>query len=89
MEIRSVVEVHNRPARDIEPGEITELIRPIYDRGKRSMNDHVRSYIRSPIAGDEVGARLSEHVGSALSPRIQSRGRHSHRTQESGHALAR
>lgn len=37
----------NRPARDIEPAEITDLIRPIYDRGKRSMADHVRSYIRS------------------------------------------
>ncbi len=36
-----------RPARDIEPGEITDFIRPIYDRGKRSMADHVRSYIRS------------------------------------------
>ncbi|MDE5458758.1 tyrosine-type recombinase/integrase [Bradyrhizobium sp. CSA112] len=37
----------NRQARDIEPEEITDLIRPIYDRGKRSMADHVRSYIRS------------------------------------------
>jgi len=37
----------NRPARDIEPNEITDLIRPIYDRGTRSMADHVRSYIRS------------------------------------------
>ena len=37
----------NRPARDIEPDEITDVIRPIYDRGKRSMADHVRSYIRS------------------------------------------
>ena len=37
----------NRPAREIEPDEITDLIRPIYDRGKRSMADHVRSYIRS------------------------------------------
>lgn len=37
----------NRPARDIEPDEITALIRPIYERGKRSMADHVRSYIRS------------------------------------------
>jgi integrase len=37
----------NRPARDIEPDEITDLIRPIYDRCKRSMADHVRSYIRS------------------------------------------
>ena len=37
----------NRPARDIGPDEITDLIRPIYDRGKHSMADHVRSYIRS------------------------------------------
>lgn len=37
----------NRPARDIEPDEITDIIRPIYERGKRSMADHVRSYIRS------------------------------------------
>lgn len=37
----------NRQARDVEPEEITDLIRPIYDRGKRSMADHVRSYIRS------------------------------------------
>lgn len=36
-----------RPAREIEPDEITDVIRPIYDRGKRSMADHVRSYIRS------------------------------------------
>jgi integrase len=37
----------DRPARDIEPDEITDIIRPIYERGKRSMADHVRSYIRS------------------------------------------
>jgi len=37
----------NRPARDIEPDEIADVIRPIYDRGKRSMADHIRSYIRS------------------------------------------
>jgi integrase len=40
----------NRPARDIEPDEITEIIRPIYERGKRSMADHVRSYIRSAFS---------------------------------------
>ena len=40
----------NRPARDIEPEEITEIIRPIYERGKRSMADHVRSYIRSAFS---------------------------------------
>ncbi|TGV79475.1 site-specific integrase, partial [Mesorhizobium sp. M2D.F.Ca.ET.145.01.1.1] len=36
----------NRPARDIEPDEIRDIIRPIYQRGKRSMADHVRSYVR-------------------------------------------
>ncbi|MGX8013707.1 tyrosine-type recombinase/integrase [Mesorhizobium sp. ORM8.1] len=40
----------NRPARDIEPDEIRDLIRPIYQRGKRSMADHVRSYIRSAFS---------------------------------------
>ncbi len=40
----------NRPARDIEPDEITAIIRPIYARGKRSMADHVRSYIRSAFS---------------------------------------
>jgi len=38
---------HNRLARDIEPDDVTAIIRPIYARGKRSMADHVRSYIRS------------------------------------------
>jgi len=40
----------NRPARDIEPDEVTAIIRPIYARGKRSMADHVRSYIRSAFS---------------------------------------
>lgn len=40
----------NRPARDIETDEITAIIRPIYERGKRSMADHVRSYIRSAFS---------------------------------------
>lgn len=35
----------NRLAREIEPEEIVELIRPIYERGARSMADHVRCYI--------------------------------------------
>ncbi|MFY9348859.1 MULTISPECIES: tyrosine-type recombinase/integrase [Sphingomonadaceae] len=37
----------NRLARDILPEDVLEVIRPIYDRGTRSMADHVRSYIRS------------------------------------------
>lgn len=37
----------SRPAREITPEEVVELIRPIYDRGARAMADHVRSYIRA------------------------------------------
>lgn len=37
----------NRQAREIEPDEIADVIRPIYERGARVMADHVRSYIRS------------------------------------------
>ena len=37
----------NRPAREIEPDEVADVIRPIYERGARAMADHVRSYIRS------------------------------------------
>lgn len=37
----------NRLAREIEPDEITEVLRPIFDRGARAMADHVRSYIRA------------------------------------------
>lgn len=37
----------NRLARDIEPQDVVNVIRPIFERGKRSMADHVRSYIRS------------------------------------------
>lgn len=37
----------NRLAREIEPDEIVEVIRPIYDRGARAMADHVRGYIHA------------------------------------------
>ncbi|MGR9463078.1 tyrosine-type recombinase/integrase [Rhizobium leguminosarum] len=37
----------NRLAREIESEEIVELIRPIYERGARSMADHVRGYIHA------------------------------------------
>lgn len=36
-----------RPARDIFPTEVVGVLRPIYERGARSMADHVRSYIRA------------------------------------------
>jgi integrase len=37
----------NRLARDITPEDVLGVLRPIYERGKRAMADHVRSYIRS------------------------------------------
>ena len=37
----------NRPAREIEPDEITDVLRPIFERGAPAMADHVRSYIRA------------------------------------------
>lgn len=36
-----------RLARDIGPEDVLAVLRPIYERGKRSMADHVRGYIRS------------------------------------------
>jgi integrase len=40
----------NRTAREIGPEEIVEVIRPIYERGKKSMADHVRSYIHAAFS---------------------------------------
>lgn len=37
----------NRLAREITADDVLGVLRPIYERGKRSMADHVRSYIRS------------------------------------------
>jgi hypothetical protein len=37
----------NRLAREISPDDVLAVLRPIYERGKRSMADHMRSYIRS------------------------------------------
>jgi integrase len=37
----------NRPAREIEAEEIVEAIRPIYERGKKAMADHVRGYVHA------------------------------------------
>ncbi len=55
----------NRLARDIEPEDVTEIIRPIYERGKRSMADHVRCYIRSAYSW----GLKSEHDYRSASPR--------------------
>lgn len=37
----------HRPAREVEPEDVLAVLRPIYERGARSMADHVRSYVRS------------------------------------------
>src|SRR3954463_284079 len=40
----------NRLAREISAEDVLGVLRPIYERGKRSMADHVRSYIRSAFS---------------------------------------
>jgi integrase len=55
----------NRLARDITPDDVIGALRPIYERGTRSMADHVRSYIRSAYSW----AIKSEHDYRSTSPR--------------------
>lgn len=55
----------NRLARDITPDDVLDVIRPIWERGKRAMADHVRSYIRSAYSW----AIKSEHDYRNTSPR--------------------
>jgi integrase len=40
----------NRLARDVAPDDVLGVLRPIYERGKRALADHVRSYIRSAFS---------------------------------------
>jgi integrase len=54
-----------RLAREIEAEEIVELIRPIYERGARSMADHVRGYIHAAFSW----GMKSEHDYRSSSPR--------------------
>lgn len=54
-----------RAARDVEPDEITAVIRPIYERGAKSMADHVRSYVRAAFSW---GIK-TEHDYRSSSPR--------------------
>jgi integrase len=54
----------HRPAREIEPEEVVDVIRPIYNRGARSMADHVRSYVRSAYSW----GLKSEHDYRTTSP---------------------
>ena len=55
----------NRLARDISPDDVLGVLRPIFERGKRSMADHVRCYIRSAYSW---GIK-SEHDYRSTSPR--------------------
>jgi integrase len=55
----------NRLARDIIPEDVLGVLRPIYERGKRAMADHVRSYIRSAYSW----GTKSEHDYRSTSPR--------------------
>jgi integrase len=55
----------NRLAREISAEDVLGVIRPIYERGAKSMADHVRSYVRSAYSW---GIK-SEHDYRSTSPR--------------------
>lgn len=55
----------HRLAREIDPEEIVEVIRPIYERGARAMADHVRSYVHAAYSW----GMKSEHDYRNTSPR--------------------
>src|SRR6202044_2140300 len=55
----------NRLARDITPDDILGVLRPTYERGKRSLADHIRSYIRAAFSW----AIKSEHDYRSSAPR--------------------
>ena len=55
----------NRIACEIEPQELVELIRPIYERGARSMADYVRGYLHTAYSW----GMKSEHDYRSTSPR--------------------
>jgi integrase len=55
----------NRLARDIVPDDVIGVIRPIYERDRRAMADHVRSCVRSAYSW----GLKSEHDYRSTSPR--------------------
>jgi len=55
----------HRLAREVDEDEITEVLRPIYERGAKMMADHVRSYIRAAFSWGQK----SEHDYRSASPR--------------------
>jgi integrase len=40
----------NRQARDVTPADVTAVIRPVYERGRKSFADHMRSTIRAAFS---------------------------------------
>lgn len=55
----------NRLAREIEPDDVVNVLRPIFAKGTRSLADHVRAYIRSAYGW---GLKM-EHDYRSLAPR--------------------
>src|ERR1700730_17953887 len=55
----------NRLARDISPDDVLGVLRPVYERGKLALADHLRSYIRSAYSW---GIK-SEHDYRSTAPR--------------------
>lgn len=55
----------SRLARDITADDVLGVLRPIYQRGKRAMADHVRSYVRAAYSW----AMKSEHDYRSAAPR--------------------
>ena len=58
----------NRLAREIAPDDVLGILRPIYERGRRSMADHVRSYIRSAYSW---GLKAEHDYRSAIPRRFR------------------
>jgi hypothetical protein len=80
----------NRLAREIEAEEIVELIRPIYERGARSMADHVEVLCpRRLQLGHEIRARLSQLIATPVPHSVQSGIGDPDRAEGTRHALAR
>lgn len=40
----------NRPAREVTPEEVVAVLRPVYERGRKSFADHMRSTIRAAFS---------------------------------------
>jgi Helix-turn-helix domain, rpiR family len=73
----AIVLGRNRLARDITPEDVLGVLRAIYERGKRAMADHVRSYIRSAYSWASnprmtIGARRLDDSNSSTARQVAS-----------------